>query len=95
MKLIWVRWAGGDETRDDGFTIYHDPRFATLRFPDGKLQKFRTAEQAKKAVEEIAPDKISQGNGRKEKRNETKRKNYNCKDDKSGQQTRDAFRNYG
>ena len=33
MKLAWIKWAGGIETRDDGYTIYHDLRFATLRSP--------------------------------------------------------------
>lgn len=53
MKQAWIRWSGGVETRDDGFTIYHDPRFALLRFPDGKLEKHITAEAAKRSVEEI------------------------------------------
>ena len=51
MKLAWIRWADGIETRNDGFTIYHDPRFAILRRPDGSLEKFSTAEIAKRAVE--------------------------------------------
>ncbi len=51
MKLLWVKWAGGIETRDDGYTIYHDPRFAMLRHPDGRLEKFATAEDAKRSVE--------------------------------------------
>lgn len=51
MKKAWIKWAGGIETRDDGFTIYHDPRFALLRYPDGKLEKYTTAENAKRAVE--------------------------------------------
>jgi len=53
MKLAWIKWAGGIETRDDGYVIYHDPRFAMLKRPGSdKLEKFRTAELAKKAVEE-------------------------------------------
>lgn len=51
MKLAWIKWAGGDETRDDGYTIYHDPRYALLRSPDGTLEKFITAEEAKREVE--------------------------------------------
>jgi hypothetical protein len=52
MKMIWIKWCGGIETRDDGYTIYHDPRWAILRCPDGTLQKYPTAEAAKRAVEE-------------------------------------------
>lgn len=50
MKKLWVRWYGGLETRDDGFTIYHDPRFAMLRYPDGRMEKHPTPEAAKRAV---------------------------------------------
>jgi hypothetical protein len=51
MKQAWIRWAGGIETRDDGYTIYHDLRFALLRSPDGSLEKFITSEEAKREVE--------------------------------------------
>lgn len=50
MKLLWIKWAGGIETHDDGYTIYHDFRFAILRHPDGRLEKFVTAEDAKRSV---------------------------------------------
>jgi hypothetical protein len=50
MNMIWIKWAGGIETRDDGFTIYHDLRFAILRYPDGTMKRFRTAEDAKRSV---------------------------------------------
>jgi hypothetical protein len=53
MRLIWVKWEDGTETRDDGIAIYHDRRFAMLRFPDGRLEKYPTAEVAKRALEEI------------------------------------------
>jgi hypothetical protein len=56
MKLAWIKWAGGIETRDDGFMIYHDPRFALLRSPDGTLMKFRTAEEAKREAERSMVD---------------------------------------
>ena len=53
MKLLWIRWAGGIETRDDGYTIYHNPGYALLRRPGSdKLEKFITVEDAKRAVEE-------------------------------------------
>jgi len=52
MKKIWVRWAGGIETRDDGYTIYHNPGFAMLSYPEkGKIEKFPTAEAAKREVD--------------------------------------------
>jgi len=50
MKLLWVKWAGGIETRGDGYTIYHDLRFAMLKHPDGRLEKFNTVEDAKRSV---------------------------------------------
>lgn len=52
MRQAWIKWAGGIETRDDGFTIYHDPRYALLRYPDGRLEKYLTAEAAKRSVDE-------------------------------------------
>lgn len=52
MEMAWIKWAEGIETRDDGFTIYHDPRFALLRYPDGKLEKYITAEVAKRSIED-------------------------------------------
>jgi hypothetical protein len=58
MKQAWIRWAGGIETRDDGYTIYHDPRWAMVRYPDGRLEKHATAEIAKRFIE--AMDKLKQ-----------------------------------
>lgn len=52
MKLLWIRWAGGIETRDDGWTIYHDPRWAMLRHPDGSLSKYRTPNEARRTADE-------------------------------------------
>ena len=51
MKLIWIRWAGGIHTRDDGWKIYGDPRWAILHSPSGDRTKFRTVEDAKRYVE--------------------------------------------
>jgi hypothetical protein len=56
MKLTWIQWTGGIETRDDGYTIYKDIRFVMLKHPNGRLQKFRTAGQAKRSA-----DKQEQG----------------------------------
>jgi (2Fe-2S) ferredoxin len=53
MKLTWIRWAESIETRDDGFTIYHDLRFVLLRYPDGKLEKYITTEAAKRFVDSL------------------------------------------
>lgn len=50
MKLAWIQWAGGIETRDDGFTIYHDPRWAMVRHPDGRLERHVTIEIAKRFI---------------------------------------------
>jgi hypothetical protein len=53
MELLWIKWAGGIETRDDGYTIYHDIRFAMLRSPNGVMQKFRSVEDAKRSVRKV------------------------------------------
>ena len=53
MKLLWIAWAGGIETRDDGWTIYRDVRWAILRSPDGQISKHRTAGEAKKTAEGV------------------------------------------
>jgi hypothetical protein len=50
---MWIRWQGGIEIRNDGFTIYHDPRFVMLRTPDGRLKKFRTPTEAKRNADSI------------------------------------------
>ena len=50
-KTLWIRWAGGIETRDDGYTIYHNIGFCMMRFPDGRLEKFITPNEAKKVVD--------------------------------------------
>lgn len=53
MKLLWIKWANGIETRDDGFAIYHDVRFTMLKQPDGKVKKFQTVTEAKKAADNV------------------------------------------
>lgn len=40
-SVSWVKWAGEVETNDLGYTIYRDYRHAILRYPDGKMEKFR------------------------------------------------------
>lgn len=60
MKLAWIRWAGGIETRDDGYVIYHDPRFVMLRRPGSEtLEKFRTSEDAKRSIDAYEKSLIS------------------------------------
>ena len=51
MKLAWIKWADGTLTRDDGYTIYVDYRWAILKTPAGEKIKFRTAEEAKRSIE--------------------------------------------
>ena len=51
MTLAWIRYAGGIEKRDDGWTIYHDPRYTQLRSPEGVLTKYRTETEAKRAAD--------------------------------------------
>ena len=57
MKLAWIKWGGYGsvtETRDDGYVIYHCVGYVKLKRPGkDKLDTFRSAEQAKKAVEEM------------------------------------------
>lgn len=47
MKLAWVEWAGGILTRDDGYRIYKDLRWAILVRPNGERVKCRTVNEAK------------------------------------------------
>lgn len=51
MKLAWIKWAGGIETRDDGYVVYHNLKAAILRSPNGKLENFITVEAAKREVD--------------------------------------------
>lgn len=53
MILAWIKWAGGIETRDDGWTVYHDPRFCLLRSPQGVLTKHHTITEAKKHADGV------------------------------------------
>ena len=50
MKQTWVRWAGGIITRDDGWTLYVDPRWCIAISPAGERTKHRTMEDAKRFV---------------------------------------------
>ena len=50
---LWIKWAGGIETREDGWTIYHDTRWAMLRHPDGTLTKHRTPQDAKREADKV------------------------------------------
>ena len=58
MKLAWVKWSGGIETRDDGYVLYHNLKSAILRSPDGKLENFITIEAAKREVDLRVPEKV-------------------------------------
>lgn len=52
MKLKWIEWAGGILTRDDGYTIYKDLRFAMLREPSGTVTRCRDVNDAKRRAGE-------------------------------------------
>ncbi len=58
MKLLWIKWSGDDETRDDGFTIYRDTRWTILKHPDGHLTKHSTPTEAKNKADEICKKNI-------------------------------------
>src|SRR4030042_930076 len=50
-KLAWIKWAGGIETRDDGYTIYHNIGFVILCGPGIDVPtKCRSAEEAKRMI---------------------------------------------
>ena len=54
MKLAWIRWQGGIETRDDGFKIYPAGLRVLLVFPDKKRVFFETRELAKRFADEFS-----------------------------------------